>query len=103
MSALGSTRSLRRCRCMTALAPKAEVNPRSCYVGEVPNAHDRRAAKVGCKRASAYGEMPSPNAAGATKTHCPTRGLRRVRDLFQRQHVAAGPEAGFERGRILFG
>src|SRR5262249_2879167 len=22
---------------MTALAPKAEVNPRSCYVGEVPN------------------------------------------------------------------
>src|SRR5262249_1002157 len=24
-------------------------------------------------------------------------------NLFQRQHVAAGPEAGFERGRILFG
>jgi hypothetical protein len=23
-------------RCMTALAPKAEVHPRSCYVGEVP-------------------------------------------------------------------
>src|SRR6516162_867412 len=65
---------------MTALAPKAEVKPRSRYVGEVPIAHDRRAAKVGCKRASAYGEMPSPIAAGATKTHCLARGLRRVRE-----------------------
>src|SRR6516164_1893257 len=65
---------------MTTLAPKAEINPRSCYVGEVPIAHDRPAAKVGYKRASAYGEMPSPIAAGATKTHCLARGLRRLRE-----------------------
>src|SRR6516165_6040619 len=43
---------------MTALAPKAEVKPRSRYVGEVPIAHDRRAAKA----------------------HCLARGLRRVRE-----------------------
>src|SRR5262249_45010454 len=60
------------------------INPRSCYVGEVPIAHNRRAAKVGCKRASAYGEMPSPIAAGATKTHCLARGLRRAHEFLSR-------------------
>jgi len=32
-------------RCTTALRPKAEVRPRSCYVAFVPIAAERKAAK----------------------------------------------------------
>jgi hypothetical protein len=33
-------------RCMTALPPKAEVHPRSCYVAQVPEADIRIAANL---------------------------------------------------------
>jgi len=38
MSAPGQIRSSSDVRCTTALPPKAEIQPRSCYVAQVPEA-----------------------------------------------------------------
>jgi len=38
MSQMGQNRHCGDFRCMTALPPKAEVHPRSCYVANVPEA-----------------------------------------------------------------
>src|SRR5262249_24459550 len=45
MTGLGQTRSCSDVRCTTALPPKAEVHPRSCYVASVPAADSCTAAK----------------------------------------------------------
>jgi hypothetical protein len=59
-------------------------------------------AKAGCKQASVCREMSLPIERTRPERAAWLESHAALVDLFQRQHVAAGPEPGFERGRILF-